>query len=77
MLTKSAYEMLAATLYRSEAKANAAWGTIVAEIAETLARDNPRFQPGKFMTACGVTPIDYRKSPIDGQYFDRRAGRTA
>ena len=47
-------------------------------LAVDLQNDNHRFSTSRFLAACGVreyTATDQCISPIDGQYFDRRAGR--
>lgn len=54
MFQKRHYEFLADVLRTSSTRANSAHGEIVVEIANALARDNPRFNRTKFLEAAGV-----------------------
>ena len=86
MFSKQHYELLARS-FRQELdrgsvdETGRGWLELMARnLAVDLQNDNHRFNTARFLAACGVReyqPISLRKSPIDGQYFDRRAGRTA
>ena len=62
-MTKKDYELIAVT-FKIVQDSNEGWYTdsamqahkwIARALAETLQADNPKFQPKKFLTACGVT----------------------
>lgn len=38
------------------AGAQAAYASVTGRVADAMAKDNPRFQRGKFLVACGVAP---------------------
>lgn len=59
-MTRKDYELIAAALARAnftatrESLSAKTVALVSYELADSLAKDNPRFQRGKFLAACGV-----------------------
>ncbi len=56
-MTRKDYEMIASALRASDAPEN-----VCRVVASTLAEENPRFDSGRFMSACGVVDLTPRPS---------------